>query len=71
MKTPAGTARAENPARKRLVLSEEVEAVPMPQYLAVAMRTKHSNNTLYREQTNKNRTNLIKNSLGLTSVDKL
>ncbi|WP_371068430.1 hypothetical protein [Sediminibacillus sp. JSM 1682029] len=41
MKTPAGTARAENPARKRLVLSKEVEAVPMPQYLAVAMRTKH------------------------------
>ncbi|SDM01350.1 hypothetical protein SAMN05216244_1539 [Sediminibacillus halophilus] len=37
-----GTARGENPARKRLGLSEEVEAVPVERVVSCRSDTKHA-----------------------------
>ncbi len=42
METPTGTARAENPARKRFVLSEEVEAVPVESVVILHSDTNYS-----------------------------
>ncbi len=50
-----GTARTENPARKRLVLSEEVEAVPVERVVCRSDSKHASNNRIKRDYTTKNR----------------
>ncbi len=42
METPTGTARAEKTARKRFVLSEEVEAVPVESVVILHSDTNYS-----------------------------
>ncbi len=44
-----GTARAEHPASKRLVLSEEVEAVPVESVVSCRRDTKHTSNNKIEE----------------------